>query len=220
MENGGKKMVYEMLKKEVIAENLTYCKNILDAIEEDEEILKRESTSTRREQYQHKWITYTELLKYTSKRIQRKYEKELQKKIETIEACEIAEMPETISVLVEWKKSNIWGSNPHATVKIGNAEFKGFASGCGYDKMSTAVAEAFNQSNRMKKILLETKEAALQAGETGGNGNLIGYGTGYGALPYFEYGVGINCFIGILQRAGYKCNTTWTDSIDSYFFYK
>lgn len=213
-------MVYEMLRKEVIAENKTYCKNTLEAIEKRESVLQRESTQTRWDQYQKKWITRRELVEYTSKRIKRKYEKMLQSDFETIDACEHAILPEIISILVEWKKSSVWVYNPYATVKIGSATFKGSASGCGYDKLSAAIANAFNKSYRMQKILFEMKEKALQKGETGNNHNIIGYGAGYGAMPEFEGGVGMSCFINILQKVGYKYNITYTDSIDSYFFYK
>lgn len=213
-------MVYEMIKKQVIAENETYCKNMLEAIEKRESVLQRESTPTRWKQYQEKRITYPELVEYTSQRIRRKYEKMLQSDLETIAICEKVEMPEIISILVKWKKSSVWVYNPYATVKIGSATFKGSASGCGYDKLSTSIANAFNKSYRIQKILFEIKEKALQEGETGNNHNIIGYGAGYGAMPEFEGGVGMSCFINILQKAGYRYNITYTDSIDSYFFYK
>lgn len=213
-------MVYEMLKKEVIAENKAHCKDMLEAIEKRESVLQRESTPTRWKQYQEKRITYPELVEYTSQRIRRKYEKMLQSDLETIALCEKVEMPEIISILVEWKKSSVWVYNPYATVKIGSATFKGSASGCGYDKLSASIANAFNKSYRIQKILFEIKEKALQEGETGNNHNIIGYGAGYGAMPEFEGGVGMSCFINILQKAGYRYNITYTDSTDSYFFYK
>lgn len=213
-------MVYEMIRKQVIAENETYCKNMLEAIKTREAVLQRESTPTRWKQYQEKRITYPELVEYTSKRIRRKYEKMLQSDFETIAACEHAILPEEIYILVEWKKSSVWGYNPYATVKIGSATFKGFASGCGYDKLSTAIADAFNKSYRIQKILFEIKEKALQEGETGHNHSIIGYGSGYNALPYFEGGVGIECFVSILQKAGYKCSRNCTNNTNSYFFYK
>nr|DAU29373.1 MAG TPA: hypothetical protein [Caudoviricetes sp.] len=213
-------MVYEMLKREVIAENEERCKDTLEAIEKCESVLKRESTSTRWEQYQKKWISYNELIEYTNKRIRRKYKKKLQEKMETIASCEKAEMPGTISILVEWKKSSVWGYNPHATVEIGNARFTGYASGCGYDKESAAGDAALNQSYKMQKILFEMKETALQAGAKSDNHNIIGHGAGYSATPYFEGGVGMSCFINILQKAGYKYNYTGNSNIDSYFFYK
>lgn len=213
-------MAYEMIKKQIITENETYCKNMLEAIEKREVVLQRESTPTRWKQYQEKTITYPELVEYTSKRIRRKYEKMLRSDLETITLCEKAEMPETIFILVEWKKSSVWGYNPYATVKIGSAIFKGSASGCGYDKISAATAGALNQSYRAQKILFEMKEKALQTGTKSDNHSIIGYGAGYGAMPEFEGGVGMSCFINILQKVGYKCNTTHTDSIDSYFFYK
>ena len=55
-----------------------------------------------------------------------------------------------ITITIEWRKSRTWGNNPHAEARV---EFKdgtfrrmdGFtASGCGYDKKSTVIANIFN----------------------------------------------------------------------------
>lgn len=215
-------MVYEMIKKQVIAENETYCKDMLEAIEKRESVLQRESTPTRWKQYQEKRITYPELVEYTSQRIRRKYEKMLQADLETIEACEHATLPKEICIFVEWKKSTIWGYNPHVEVSDDKKRYFGSASGCNYDKLSEAVAICFNQSAQIKKILYDKKEEALKAGKIGNNNEIIGYGAGYGALPSFEGGVGMSCFVKILRDADYKCkySSINRNQIESYFFYR
>lgn len=214
-------MVYEKLKEAVKAEaekKITEMSLKIDDSTSD--ALRCNSTSTRWTQYQCGEITREKAAEYTKKRYEKEVYKDLQKDLETIEACEGAEFPETISVIVEWKKSNIWGSNPHAEVADDKRRYFGTASGCGYDKQSAAIANCFNQSAQIKKILYSKKEEALQAGETGSNHEVIGYGSGYGVLPAFESGVGMSCFVKILQEAGYKYKYSGTGKIDSYFFYK
>lgn len=49
-------MKFTEIRKQVVAENETYCKNVLDAIKTREEILQRESTKTRWTQYQNNEI--------------------------------------------------------------------------------------------------------------------------------------------------------------------
>lgn len=213
-------MVYEMLKKEVIAENETYCKNMLEAIKEEEYILKRESTPTRWEQFQRKWITRQELVEYTNKRIKKQYQKQQTQELELLEAIENTPMPEAITIIVNWKKSKTWGYNPIAEITDEKNRYFGNASGCGYDKKSAAVAEALNQSMSCLKILCNKKELELKKGKTGTNHELIGYGSGYYAIPKFEGGVGMNCFIKILQESGYKYTYAGNDLTDVYSFYK
>ena len=62
---------------------------------------------------------------------------------------------ESLTITIEWKKSRTWGANPHATGEaitkdgfrlVGTAK----ASGCGYCKRSTVIADLFNQFLRHK----------------------------------------------------------------------
>ena len=213
-------MVYEMIKKEVIVENETYCKNMLDAIEKREEILKRESTPTRWNQYQKKMITYPELIEYTSERIKRKYRKMLQSELELLKQIEEAEIPNEITIHIDWIKNMYWGSNPHATITDDKRRYFGTASGCGYDKRSAAIAEALNQSCSILKILCNKKEHELQIGKTGMNGKLIGYGSGYSAIPNFEGGVGIESFRRIFENCNYNWNDYSGEKYDMYIITK
>lgn len=200
-------MVYEMLKKEVIAENETRCKDMLKAIEKRESVLQRESTPTRWRQYQEKMITYPELVEYTSQRIKKRYEKTLQSNLELLEQIAKEERPKEIAIHVNWEKTTYWGNNPHVEMMIDKKRYFGSASGCGYDKQTAAIAEAANQSLQILKILCDKKELELQKGKTGKNGDLIGYGSGYSAIPKLEGGVGISSFRKIFENCGYN----WSD---------
>lgn len=213
-------MKYEMIRREVIAENKKYCKSMLDAINTREEVLERESTSTRWSQYQQKRITYYELLKYTSKRVERKYEKMIQSKLELLTKIEEAEIPKEITIHVDWVKNSYWGNNPHATITDDKRIYFGSVSGCGYDKRSAAIAEAFNQSYSILKILCDKKEMELQAGKTGTNGSLIGYGSGYSAIPKFKGGVGVESFRWIFENCGYNWNDYSGEKYDMYIITK
>ncbi|MBR2644893.1 MAG: hypothetical protein IKD54_06340 [Clostridia bacterium] len=65
------------------------------------------------------------------------------------------------------------------------------------------------------------KEKAIidGASETASNGNLIGYGSGYGAIPYYEGGVGVGCFLRILEKAGYKIVVRDESAAHSDYYY-
>ena len=62
----------------------------------------------------------------------------------------------SITINIEWKRSQMWGSNPNCTAEVsfqdGTFErspvYK--ASGCGYDKESTVIAEVFNSYLKYK----------------------------------------------------------------------
>lgn len=213
-------MVYEMIKKQVIAENETYCKDMLEAIEKRESVLQRESTSTRWDQYQKKWITRRELVEYTSKRIKRKCEKMLCSDLELLEQIAKTERPEKFTIHVEWVKNPYWGNNPHAEVITKNEKYFGSASGCGYDKQTTAIAEAANQSLQILKILCSKKELELRKGKTGKNRDIIGYGSGSYAIPKLEGGVGISSFKNIFESCGYEWNDYSGESYDMYIITK
>ena len=53
------------------------------------------------------------------------------------------------------------------------------------------------------KVLFTLAENALQENSAAEWGKDIGYGSGYGAIPYFEGGVGVSCFWSILEKAGF-----------------
>ena len=193
--------------------------------------LRRYSTARRWEQYQNGKIDRAKACEFAIKRMNKEIEKEIEKKLAYLEAVANAPEVEYITVNVEYKRSSVWGYNPAVEV-ITNSEsgfFTGYASGCGYDKESAAVAEAFNKSLGIMKVLYTLKEKALEAGEsdesktacTGhDNRNCVGYGAGYSVLPYFEGGVGVGCFWGILKKAGYTTRCNYGKHENFYSIYK
>lgn len=122
---------------------------------------------------------------------------------------------DTFTVVVEWKRSKMWGHNPHVTLKVpGDGQYTAYASGCGYDKESTAVAEALNKSRAVRKILYRAKAFAPVEDS---NEKIFGYGI-RGVLPSFSGGVGMSSLKGALARVGYTCSNTSTASVDVYVF--
>ncbi len=96
----------------------------------------------------------------------------------------------SIIISIEWKKSRMWGSNPHAEARVSydngtGAVLNGFtASGCGYCKESTVIAAIFNASLRYK---LHEKPSLDEApyGIHNYSGHK-GYSGGIGTSCYYE----------------------------------
>lgn len=137
--------------------------------------------------------------------------KETSKKIECINSqlntvYDASKIISNISISVEWTKSRIWGMCPMADVRVCYTDNtcdnyqSGRITGCGYDKESTAIAQALNQCNDLLHAMYVKKEA----NHTKENRELFGYGSGYGVKPYFEGGVGVSCYPAIFQAIGYE----------------
>ena len=122
-----------------------------------------------------------------------------------------------MTISIEWKKSRTWGSNPHASVEIeyhdrtagewGTGHFRdgGFtASGCGYDKESTVIAEIFNKYMKYKLWALTPEQ------RKGGNGSNDRGTAPYGIhvysmdRPHYGGGIGTSCYYRIAEYIGGK----------------
>ena len=130
-----------------------------------------------------------------------------------------------IVVAIDWKKGSMQSNQCKAEIKVTYADYcteiyeSDRTGGCGYDKESTAIADAFNQINALLKELALKANEAIEKGE--GYCEYIGYGCGYSTLPYFEGGVGFSSQEKILNRLGYKMNHLhWTKKSDVYEFVK
>jgi hypothetical protein len=120
-------------------------------------------------------------------------------------AVEKAPDLDSATISVEWKDSRTWGKNPTAEVWATDGRFLSRSIiGCGFDKHSTAIAEALNQSASFLKVLYDYKE---RKGAKKSNRDVFGYGAGYGVLPSLEGGVGVSCYPHILAKCGYKFST-------------
>ena len=120
----------------------------------------------------------------------------------------ISTAPELISVdiAVEWRKSSVWGYCPHVTANISDANgwtrCEGYASGCGYDKESAAIAKALNQSPAVLKVLAAVYEKALRANSRPLY-SLVAWTDGV----KLDGGTGVSCYRAIFEAAGYTFDT-------------
>lgn len=102
-----------------------------------------------------------------------------------------------IDIEIDWKASRTWGANPHlnAGVYFKDGSFEKFtatASGCGYDKTSTVVADLFNQFLKYRLYKIKVRK-----------GEELPYGISLRKdHKWFNGGIGINCYEAIAKRIG------------------
>lgn len=234
--------MFELLKKELLTDHERQLNNTKFYIENgfcenwneenkkhSDNGLRRYSTETRWNQYQDGKIDREKAVSFAIKREEKNKEKQLIAKLDKL--LKVSEAPELeiVSIYVDFIKSSTCGYNPKVKTFSNNKSCTGSASGCGYDKESAAVAEAFNNDFSLLKVLYTLKENCLKAGLsdksksacTGvDNRNIIGYGAGYSVLPYFEGGVGVDCFWSIFEKAGYKVKRTYGRKENTYIITK
>ena len=113
-----------------------------------------------------------------------------------------AERPDVVRlrIHVQWKASRMWGRNPHAhyschfqdgTYLSGDET----CGGCGYDKESTVIASIFNSCVSGMLWRKTRKKSSLKNKP---------YGIYMGYFPYFDGGIGTNCYITITEWLGGK----------------
>ena len=150
---------------------------------------------------------------YLIARKQKQIYKSIEREVNKIKTVFNAGKLISVKISIEWKRSQMWGSNPKAEAwctyidENGNTNShyvqSGSIGGCGYDKQSTAVAECLNQFNEVLKLLYVAKDKNPNAK----NNEILGYGAGYGILPSIEGGVGVSCYNRIFEPLGYNFNT-------------
>ncbi len=158
-------------------------------------------------------MSFDSLKSYLISRKEKAIYKAIEREVKKITAVNNVGELLSVKISVEWKRSAIWGANPKAEcwAQFINAKgeqdsvyvVSGSIGGCGYDKLSTAVAEVLNQVNAVLKPLYQLKDQ----NPTAKNGELLGYGSGYGILPSFEGGVGVSCYPRIFEKIGCSFNT-------------
>lgn len=136
-------------------------------------------------------------------------EKRLNEQLEKIESVNNAfdTLPNDLVLTINFYKSSTWGYCPKGTDNYGHSTSS--ITGCGYCKESTATARLLNQSDIILKKLYKkmNKPSNLKKGSR----EVLGYGSGYGTLPSFEGGVGVDCHIRILEKLGYKVTKSGND---------
>lgn len=123
----------------------------------------------------------------------------MNKRLNKLAAAEAVELPDGVSITVEWKKSRAWNANPYATVYAAFTVTEDSASGCGYDKESAAIAGAFNDNPEVMAIIYTAVEAGVKPGYS--------VSDSFG-LPYFDGGRGVECFYKVFENCGYQFKRT------------
>lgn len=204
-----KKLIHQEIKKQE-ADAVAYMLQKTTFAEKERQVNNYYYTKSLYKQYKkYNAVSESEKVKVLKLLIKDFYKTEHLKKLETLENVELLKgfKIRSINIITEWKDSKTWGKNPSVKVAIyytrknlstGVECCEGFASGCGYCKESSAIAQAFNSSQLLKALLIKAKEKALKQGEA------LPYGSGYGAIPYYSQGVGVNCLMGLLEYLGAK----------------
>lgn len=142
---------------------------------------------------------------YLLKRIEKNATKSKEKHLLHLLEIEKAGEFKYFNIQVEWKKSQTWGANPRGEGYDYTGRYdSGSVGGCGYDKLSTAVANVLNQSKPLLKALYLEREKDLITPLR----ELFGYGSGYGILPRIEGGVGVSCYPEIFKKIGFNFRQT------------
>ena len=187
----------------------------------EEEILESwwvKNSFNKRERAKLESMTYDQILNSYKARCVEEIKKESERTAEEIKIICAASMPKFIDVTVEWKKNRTWGANPRAEVRTGeNFHESRSVGGCGYDKESTATAEAFNKDAGIKKAAL----VALyrNAHQPKNRRYITGVNFFHCNAPYFEGGCGFSCHRHVLELAGYKLvNQNGGKMFNTYYF--
>ena len=222
------------LKKSIKTESKNWAQDALKYFDENETIQQKEEFAKR---YYKKSIdalykknhatTDNQKIKVLKNLIKSYYQRFLNKDIATVEHMEALLNSDLkinkILIAIEWKKSRTWGNNPYAEVKVvyNNNQietFTGSASGCGYDKRSGATAQALNKCELLKALLYKAENKRLKNHSEVTRRDFIGYGSGYGAIPRFEGGVGFRSHETILNNLNFK-TSLYDESSATYDLY-
>lgn len=104
-----------------------------------------------------------------------------------------------LEIEIEWTKSRTWGYCPTASARWltaagwGSCSNMAHASGWGYDKASTVIADI---CNKLLSGMLYSRRRARK--------HPYGVNLKNGFFPYFEGGVGVSCYYSIAEFLGGK----------------
>ena len=172
---------------------------------------------------QFPWLTKGEL-DYELKNIRKEYKtergflahlaKENEKNKDKLSMADISEL----RIDVEWKRSRWWGNCPRAEwrcwFKDGSfMDGSEYASGCGYDKLSQVIADAFN---KVAKGMAWRKRNSRKKAPYGIQH--VGAGANKKWNPYFEGGIGASCYRSIAEFLGGKMEWSEGKTWDRFVF--
>jgi hypothetical protein len=131
-------------------------------------------------------------------KLARQEERQELKRIARIEAGKNQKPVNKLTITIEWKKSRMWGHNPHMQAKCEHKDgtityYNSTASGCGYDKESQVIADAFNELLKYKLYKLEAEPLEN-----------IPYGMETKRYKAYSGGIGVNCYYKISEAIGGK----------------
>lgn len=133
------------------------------------------------------------------------------KRVAKIEAERNQKPVKSIDFSIEWKKSRTWGNCPRLDAFIiyqdgTTARVNSYASGCGYDKESTVIADVFNVALKYKIYQLP-------------EGAQLPYGIRADYYKGFSGGIGVNCYYDIAKAIGGEFKRTATGkTFDAYTY--
>ena len=164
-------------------------------------------TTLRQQQLKDGKITLEKVQQIAIKKATKEIEKQTAKKIEKVKDIgNTIENMEDIYIIIQHKKTNL-GYQYKATLATEKIRIEGkYTGGWGYDKLSTAISEVLNQYKPLIKLMYDYIDDKMfeEGSLTINNHKVLGYGSGYGILPYFEYGVGVSSFYKIFDNLGLK----------------
>ena len=156
-----------------------------------------------------------------ARKVARQQEREAAKELARIESENNQKPVKRMVINIEWKKSRTWGNCPRAYAELhfhdGSfhcTEDSYYASGCGYDKESTVIAEIFNDFMKYKlwgKTIEQCRREDYNWREKGG----APYGISAGKYNsssactdieyrYYNGGIGTSCYYAISEFIGGK----------------
>ena len=164
-------------------------------------------TNLRQQQLKDGKITLEKAQQIAIKKATKEIEKQTNKKMDQVKNIYATiENIEDTNIIVQHKKTNL-GYQYKAILATDTLRIEGkYTGGWGYDKLSTAIAEVLNQYQPLMKLMYNYIDDKMfeEGSLTINNHKVLGYGSGYGILPYFEHGVGVSSFYKIFDNLGLK----------------
>lgn len=194
------------LKNSLVSKNNEEVKRQLENIEnENMNTLNFYTTNLRQQQYKEGKISMDKFKACAKTKMLKETKKQLDKGLKELEKIENNhKIFDTLYIQVQCKKTNL-GYQYKAILSDNIERIEGnYTGGWGYDKLSSAIAEVLNEYLPLKELLYNHKEKYLFENKLtqANNHEIFGYGSGYGILPYFEGGVGVNSYYKIFNTIG------------------
>lgn len=194
------------LRNSLISKNNEEVKRQLENIEnENMNTLNFYTTNLRQQQYKEGKISMDKFKACAKTKMLKETKKQLDKELKELEKIENNhKIFDTLYIQIQCKKTN-FGYQYKAILSDNIEKIEGkYTGGWGYDKLSSAISEVLNEYLPLKELLYNYKEKYLFENKLlqADNHDILGYGSGYGILPYFEKGVGVTSYYKIFNSIG------------------